>query len=148
MTGEFSLAVHALVYLHHKGTTLSSEALAENICTNPARVRKIMALLKRAGLLATKGGAEGGYSLVGDGGEITLRQVAEAVRVSFVSASWKSGSIDMECLVASGMGAALDGIYDELDAMCYQRLDTITIESVEQAVFARIRPDAPSASLN
>ena len=48
MTGAFSLAVHALVYLNHKATTLSSEMLAENICTNPARIRKVMSQLKRA----------------------------------------------------------------------------------------------------
>lgn len=35
MTGNFCVAVHALVYLNHKGETVSSEKLAENICTNP-----------------------------------------------------------------------------------------------------------------
>ena len=36
MDSSFNVAVHALVYLHHKDCLLSSEALAENICTNPA----------------------------------------------------------------------------------------------------------------
>ncbi|MFR5902988.1 MAG: transcriptional regulator, partial [Neglectibacter timonensis] len=35
MTSEFTIAVHALVYLNHKAQLLSSEALAKNICTNP-----------------------------------------------------------------------------------------------------------------
>ena len=48
MTSEFGIAVHAMVFLHHKGDMVSSEVLAENICTNPARVRKVMAQLKRA----------------------------------------------------------------------------------------------------
>ena len=47
MTSEFGIAVHAMVFLHHKGDMVSSEVLAENICTNPARVRKVMAQLKR-----------------------------------------------------------------------------------------------------
>ena len=59
MTSEFAIAVHALVYLNHKGETVSSEALAENICTNPARVRKVMAKLKKAGLVATRRGSTG-----------------------------------------------------------------------------------------
>ena len=63
MTGAFSLAVHALVYLNHKATTLSSEMLAENICTNPARIRKVMSQLKRAGLISTKEGIDGGIIL-------------------------------------------------------------------------------------
>ena len=56
MTSEFSVAVHALVFLNHKGGYLPSELLADNICTNPARVRKIMAQLKKAGLPETRHG--------------------------------------------------------------------------------------------
>ena len=37
MDSSFNLAVHALVCLSHSGRSLSSEALAENICTNPTR---------------------------------------------------------------------------------------------------------------
>ncbi len=85
MTGAFSLAVHALVYLNDKATTLSSEMLAENICTNPARIRKVMSQLKRAGLISTKEGIDGGYHFEGNIQSITLRQIAEAVdaRVCF-----------------------------------------------------------------
>ncbi|WP_320912645.1 Rrf2 family transcriptional regulator, partial [Eisenbergiella porci] len=54
MTSEFGMAVHALTFLNHKGEMVSSEVLAENICTNPARVRKVMAKLKRAGLVTTR----------------------------------------------------------------------------------------------
>ena len=43
MTSEFTIAVHALVFLNHKGETLDSETLAENVCTNPVRIRKVMA---------------------------------------------------------------------------------------------------------
>lgn len=42
-----------------QGDMVSSEVLAENICTNPARVRKVMAQLKRAGLVETHEGAVG-----------------------------------------------------------------------------------------
>ena len=65
MTSEFGIAVHAMVFLHHKGDMVSSEVLAENICTNPARVRKVMAQLKRAGLVETHEGAVGGYRFAG-----------------------------------------------------------------------------------
>ena len=41
MDSSFNLAVHALVCLSHSGRSLSSEVLAENICTNPARVRRV-----------------------------------------------------------------------------------------------------------
>ena len=35
MNSDFSLALHALVLLHRRGGVQSSEAMAQNICTNP-----------------------------------------------------------------------------------------------------------------
>ena len=59
MDSSFNLAVHALVCLSHSGRSLSSEALAENICTNPTRVRRVMAGLKKAGMVQTREGMAG-----------------------------------------------------------------------------------------
>ena len=66
LNSDFCVAVHGLVYLKHKNDMVPSEELAKNICTNPARVRKVMARLKRAGLVQTKEGKVGGYSSVPD----------------------------------------------------------------------------------
>ena len=59
MDSSFNLAVHALVCLSHSGRSLSSEALAENICTNPTRVRRVLAGLKKAGMVETREGLDG-----------------------------------------------------------------------------------------
>ena len=94
MTSEFGIAVHAMVFLHHKGDMVSSEVLAENICTNPARVRKVMAQLKRAGLVETHEGAVGGYRFEGSADTVTLCDIAQAVLRSFrhrgAAATWIS----------------------------------------------------------
>lgn len=135
MSSEFSVAVHALVFLNHKGTTLSSEELAKNVCTNPARIRKVMAKLKRAGLIDTKEGVDGGYHFVLDPSSVTLRQICEALEIRFVSASWQSGDTDMKCLIASGMAAVMDDIYGQLDLLCRERLDGITIRDIDKQIF-------------
>lgn len=136
MTGEFSLAVHALVYLNHKKMTLSSEALAENICTNPSRVRKVMSHLKKAGLVEThEGRKDGGYHFILDPGKLSLRTVAEAVDASFVSGNWKSGSSDMDCLVSSGMAGIMDRIYADLNEQSLKRLSEITIQDIDRQIF-------------
>lgn len=135
MTGEFAVAVHALVYLNHKGTTVPSDVLAENMCTNPARVRKVMAMLKKADLLVTREGADGGYTFTLDPAATTLRQVAEAVDANFVSAAWRPGRDDLDCLIASGMAGILDGLYGELDALCLERLAHVTIADLDHRIF-------------
>lgn len=140
MTGEFAVAVHTLVYLNHRKLTLSSEALAENVCTNPARVRKVMAKLKKAGLIATREGNEGGYLFLGDPAKLNLRQILEAVGTPVVSSPWKPGSKEMDCLVASGMADILDGIYGDLDLLCREKLESITIQDIEEKIFGRPTP--------
>lgn len=140
MTGEFAMAVHALVYLNHKHSTLSSEELAENICTNPARVRKVMSLLKKDGLVSTREGGAGGYTFSLDPASVTLKRVADAVQARFVSAAWRSGDTDMVCLVASGMADIMDGIYGRLDALCRAHLENMTIQDIDRMIFGGNAP--------
>ncbi len=135
MTGEYTIAVHALIYLNHMGTMLSSEKMASNICTNPARVRKVLAKLKRAGLVETREGSEGGYRFQKDPHQVTLRQVAEAVETTFVECSWHSGGEDIKCQVASGMAGVMDDICSQLNGICLERLEQVTIAQIEERLF-------------
>ena len=136
MTGEFTIGVHVLVYLnHHKGQIVSSEALAKNVCTNPARVRKVLSKLKKAELVETKEGVEGGYLFARDPKTVNLQEVAEALGETFVAAGWKSGDIHMPCLIASGMAGVMDEIFATLNKDCLGLLKTITIDSIEKKLF-------------
>lgn len=135
MTSEFAIAVHALVFLEHKGIVISSEELAKNVCTNPARIRKVMAKLKKADLIHTKEGTEGGYFFFRDAGEVTLSTVADALQISFVSTSWRSGDPEKKCCVASGMADVMAGIYADLNMCCKELLKQRTIADVEQELF-------------
>lgn len=133
MNGLFCVAVHALIYLDKRGCMLSSEELAANICTNPARVRKVMARLKKAGLVATKTGNDGGYHLLCEPGQVTLDQVADALEVRFVEPAWHSGAgVDCGCLVASGMAGVMDGLFDDLDRRCREQLAQLTLSDLEK----------------
>lgn len=137
MNTDFTIATHALVYLDHMACIVSSEQLADNICTNPARVRKVMAHLVGAGLATSKAGANGGYAIGSDAASITLDKVADASGVSFVNASWRSGDIDRDCLVSSGMGPLMDGIYADLDNACRNHLSTISIADIGREIFGK-----------
>ena len=135
MNSDFIVAVHALVYLNHRADIVSSEALAENICTNAARVRKVMAPLKRAGFVTTREGNVGGYRFAGDASTLNLRMVAEALDIRFVQSSWHSGGVDRECLVASGMEGIMDDLFLDLDERCRERLAQITIANIDHRIF-------------
>ncbi|HYF23321.1 MAG TPA: Rrf2 family transcriptional regulator [Caulobacteraceae bacterium] len=81
---RFPVAAHALAYLAHKGafapeTAVSSAVLAASIPTNPVVVRRITAMLARAGLIGTRAGATGGAWLLRRPETITLDQVLKAI---------------------------------------------------------------------
>ena len=136
MTSEFAIGVHALVYLNHKNETLSSELLAENICTNPARIRKVMAKLKKAGLLETREGNSGGYELHGDAAAIRLSDLAQALQQPLTKSGWRSGTLNTYCMIATGMGTVVDTLEASLNEVCMQSLSQITIEDISQQLIA------------
>ena len=138
---SFNLAVHALVCLSHSGRSLSSEALAENICTNPTRVRRVLAGLKKAGMVETREGLDGGYRLTADPATLTLRQVAEAVNTRFVDCAWHSGDIDRDCAICSGMAGVMDALYRSMNEECTAYLSHITITDIETQLFTQKQED-------
>lgn len=81
---RFPVAAHALAYLAHKGAYSPAEAaasavLAASVPTNPVVVRRVTAMLARAGLIATRPGAAGGAWLLRRPEEIGLDEVLKAV---------------------------------------------------------------------
>jgi DNA-binding IscR family transcriptional regulator len=81
---RFPVALHALVYLAHAGArspacAVSSAALAASMPTNPVVVRRVTAMLGRAGLIEARAGAGGGAWLAVDPADISLDRVLRAV---------------------------------------------------------------------
>jgi DNA-binding IscR family transcriptional regulator len=81
---RFPVAAHTLAYLAHAGavspaSAVSSAQLAASIPTNPVVVRRITAMLARAGLIAARAGSTGGSWLLKPAGDITLDEVLRAV---------------------------------------------------------------------
>ena len=81
---RFPVAAHALAYMAHKGAfgpaqAAPSAVLASSIPTNPVVVRRVTAMLAKAGLIATRPGASGGSWLLRRPEEIRLDEVLRAV---------------------------------------------------------------------
>jgi DNA-binding IscR family transcriptional regulator len=81
---KFPVAAHALAYMACRGAmsadqAVSSAALAASMPTNPVVVRRVTAMLGKAGLIGSRAGAAGGAWLLKPPEEITLDQVLKAV---------------------------------------------------------------------
>ena len=137
MTSDFILAIHALVYMHHKKEVLSSEELATNICTNPARIRKVMTKLVQHNLVVSKRGQFGGGYSYSETLDITLDMVAKIFDQEFVEIPWRSGDKNQSCLICSGMADYTDKLYQNINDVIYKYLKTITIDEVENKLINR-----------
>ena len=135
MNSDFIVAVHALVYLKHKKAKISSEELAKNVCTNSARIRKVMSKLNKAELISTKEGTEGGYLYNENLEDISLLTVSQALSTKFVDVKWRSGNHSLECLISSGMADIFDDIVLSLDNVCKEKLSQLSIANIEKKIF-------------
>jgi len=84
---RFPVAAHVLAYLAHKDalsadSAVASSELAQSVATNPVVVRRVTAMLARAGLIGTRRGAGGGAWLTRPATRIGLDEVLRAVNGS------------------------------------------------------------------
>ncbi len=77
MSEATALALHTMVIIGEQGTPVSAFPMAEQLCASEAHVFKVLQQLVRAGLLRSKRGPRGGYSLARSADEITLMDVYE-----------------------------------------------------------------------
>jgi DNA-binding IscR family transcriptional regulator len=81
ISSRFAVGIHILTLLEvNKGGVNSSEFIAGSVNTNPAVIRKIMGMLKSAGLVNVRPGVAGA-DLAKDLSDITLLDVYKAVNV-------------------------------------------------------------------
>lgn len=123
---RLSAVLHALLHMAAAGTPLTSTALAECMRTNPVVVRRTMGLLRDAGLVVAARGHGGGWRLAADFGQVTLRQLHDALGEPALFAIGNR-SERPECLVEQAVNAALDGAFADAEALLMQRFQSITL---------------------
>ncbi|CCQ96475.1 putative HTH-type transcriptional regulator YwnA [[Clostridium] ultunense Esp] len=80
ISSKFSIAVHILSLLAISSKHCTGDFIAASVNTNPVIIRRIMGMLKKAGLVEVRPGV-GGASLLKDPDQISLLDVYHAVEV-------------------------------------------------------------------
>ena len=78
MDMKFSVAVHVLILISESPTPINSDQMETSVGTNASYVRKILALLKKAGIVDGHRGISG-YTLMITPEQLTLLQIYQAV---------------------------------------------------------------------
>lgn len=127
MTSLFSIALHSVVYLTEKEKIVTSEMLAENINSNPVRIRMIMSQLVKAKIIKNIRGVYGGYYCDTPASEIKLVDIAKALNIDFVNLNWKLSNKGGDIPYLEDTNNKLDGIFSEMNKKCYKYLTDLTI---------------------
>ena len=127
MNGQFQIATHVLTLLcKQPGELLSSDYVAGSMNVNPVLVRKEMRKLRACGLIESKEGKTGGYSLALPPQKISLADVYKAVKLPPALGQAKNKP-NPACPVGKQIGTHLDHLADEVEAAIIKKLSTITI---------------------
>jgi Rrf2 family protein len=137
-SSRFVVAVHVLALLAYGGEALTSDFLAGSVNTNPVVIRRILALLARAGLVVTQEGAKGGARLARPAKAIDLRAVFEAVESDGLFALHPQPP-NPACPVGGSIQAALGPTLEAAEAAMQQALAKTTVADVVR----RLRSQSP-----
>jgi Rrf2 family protein len=127
MNGRFPIAVHILTLLSKAGNELlPSDYIAGSININPVLVRKEISNLRNHGLIASKEGKSGGYSLSKSADLITLADVYQAVKSQPVLGVAKN-TPNPDCPVGKQINKKIDLLYADLDKTLITKLSSISV---------------------
>ncbi|WP_078427730.1 Rrf2 family transcriptional regulator [Alkalihalobacterium alkalinitrilicum] len=135
ISSRFAVGVHILSLIEvNKDGVNSSEFLAGSINTNPALIRKIIGMLKKAGLVEVHPGIAGS-KLARNLSEITLLDVYKAVNVVQDNELFSvHDNPNPNCLVGNNIQGAILPVLSAAQLAMEKVLENVTIEDIVQDI--------------
>jgi Rrf2 family protein len=133
MNSDFTLAVHSLTLLALLPDRMSSsETIAESASVHPVRIRKVLSLLRRHGIIQSKEGIGGGFIFAADPSEVTLWDLYKITSEGALQP--KCPESNVQCVVGANMKSVLSSIFLDAEEHLGQFLSKQTIEDVVHLV--------------
>jgi Rrf2 family protein len=128
-SSRLSSVLHALMHMAASKGPMTSEALAQCMCTHPVVVRRTMAGLREAGLVTSTKGHNGGWSIACDMEKTTIRDIHEAIGEPAVYAMANHDDAP-KCLLEQAVNSALDDAMKEAQALLLARFQSLTLAEI------------------
>ena len=135
-SSRFSVALHLLVHLVEVPEPQTSTELATCVGTHPVVVRRTLAGLRDAGLVASSRGTGGGWRVGRDAAAITLRDVYAALGERLLRGIDVAGpgAGGAGCRIQQAVAGTLDEFLDDAEALLAARLSRTTLASLAARV--------------
>lgn len=128
--------LHLLLHLAEQDGMLTSQRLAQIMDTNPVVVRRLMAGLRRQGIVRSEKGHGGGWALARDLADFTLGDVYKALGAPSLFAIGHRHAAP-ECLVEQAVNAALGQALDDARTVLLARFEQVTLAQLRADFHAR-----------
>ncbi len=136
---RFTVSIHVLCLLAaQRPKPVTSEFIAGSVNTNPVVIRRLLGLLRRAGLVKSQPGVSGGWELVARPERITLGGLYQVVRPGTVFAMHRQQP-NVLCPVGRNIQRGLRTHYQKAQAAMEAELDRTTIAEVLRDVLKTSR---------
>ncbi|MTT31422.1 transcriptional regulator [Terrilactibacillus sp. BCM23-1] len=138
ISSRFAVGIHILTLIEiNKGGVSTSEFLAGSVNTNPAVIRKIMGMLKRAGLVKVRPGIAGAV-LAKDFADITLLDVYRAVNVVQEKDLFSiHENPNPDCPVGRNIQETIGPIFEIAQTALEKALENVTIQDVVKDIIEK-----------
>ncbi|KRL61298.1 Rrf2 family transcriptional regulator [Latilactobacillus fuchuensis] len=133
---QLSDAVHILTYLAiYPDGDLSSQRIAGSINANPSLVRRLMALLSKAGLLNSRAGVSQ-PSLAQPADQITLLMIYQALEDAppLLHVDPKTNP---DCVVGGNIQETLSQVYADVQTAAEQQMAQVTLAAIMGDILER-----------
>lgn len=144
MNSQLIIAAHILAVLsHHKDEgVVTSEVLAKGFGTNPVVIRRVLAQLKKAGLVKSRPGVGGGSALAKGPKEITLRDAYTAVTADTdTMLARHPGQCGEGVDIAPVIADYLNELFAEAERALLENLGSVNVSDLTQEIGKRLGPD-------
>ena len=133
MDTKFSVALHILIYISETDKVVSSELLAKSINTNSSHIRKILAVLKKGGLIDSQQGKTG-ITLAKETKDITLAEIYKIIYPDKYLVNIHEGA-NKECPVGFNIENLLQPVFNEAQEAFYKKLESRTLEQLIKELY-------------
>ena len=139
MSSKLSVGIHILtIFALKPDEPLTSEFIACSVNTNPVVIRRLLGLLRSAGLVDSKSGVGGGWSLLVEPENITLLDILRAVEPHNPLFALHHSEPNPECPCGLYIQDVLTSVYDDVREGMSRQLAGYTIAEIARRIEARL----------
>jgi len=139
LSSKLSVGIHMMtIFALKPGEPLTSEFIACSVNTNPVVIRRLLGSLRAAGIVESRTGVGGGWSLLVDPERITLLDILRAVEPQDEFFALHRSEPNPECPCGLHIQSVLTEVYDKVQEGMTRQLAGITIACIAGKIRSRV----------